>query len=127
GVYNLTHNERSMQILDRKMTNIEEADSDVVLAGNPGCLLQLDYGRRAFGSDKPVLHPVQVLDAAYRAGREAADKPARFVGVDGGEKLRGRGGRIFAIAADGRTRVALSRARRRKSPFTVRYDHDEPA
>src|SRR5439155_1262126 len=37
-----------------------------------------------------------------------------------GEKLRGRGGRIFAVAADGRTRVALSRARRRKSPFTER-------
>jgi hypothetical protein len=114
GVYNLTHNERSMRILDRKMSNIEATDADVVLAGNPGCLLQLDYGRRSFGSDKPVLHPVQVLDAAYRAGHTASGRPARFVGVDSGEKLRGRGGRVFAIAADGRTRVPLAVARRRR-------------
>src|SRR5207237_6819375 len=104
GVYNLTHNERSMQILDRKMTNIEATDADVVLAGNPGCLLQLDYGRRAAASDKPVLHPVQVLDAAYRAGHVASGAPARYTGVDAGRKLRARSGRTFAIAADGRTR-----------------------
>jgi glycolate oxidase iron-sulfur subunit len=113
GVYNLTHNERSMLILDRKMANIEASDSDVVLAGNPGCLLQLDYGRRATGSDKPVLHPVQVLDAAYRAGRARTGSPARFVGVDSGDKLRGRRGRVFAIAADGKTRVPLGRSVKR--------------
>src|SRR5947207_6685919 len=106
GVYNLTHNERSMQILDRKMANIEATDADVVLAGNPGCLLQLDYGRRATGSDKPVLHPVQVLDAAYRAGRAASHSRAHFVGIDSGDKLRRRG-RVFAVAADGRTKVVM--------------------
>ena len=111
GIYNLTHNERSMQILDRKMENIEATDADVVLAGNPGCLLQLDYGRRSAGSEKPVLHPVQVLDAAYREGRARVGKPARFVGVDFGESLRTRSGRMVAIAADGRTRVALSKKR----------------
>ena len=35
GMYNLTHNERSMLILDRKMANIEATDADVSLAGNP--------------------------------------------------------------------------------------------
>jgi glycolate oxidase iron-sulfur subunit len=111
GVYNLTHNERSMKILDRKMDNIEATDADVVLAGNPGCLLQLDYGRRAHDSDKPVLHPVQLVDAAYRA--EARDKGQgtrdRFAGIDGGERLRTRRGRVIAVAADGRTRVRLQR------------------
>lgn len=106
GVYNLTHNERSMQILDRKMENIEATDADVVLAGNPGCLLQLDYGRRTSGSDKPVLHPIQVLDAAYRTGHAASGSKARFVGVDGGEKLRRRG-RTYAVAADGKTKVRM--------------------
>ncbi|HYP40996.1 MAG TPA: (Fe-S)-binding protein, partial [Chloroflexia bacterium] len=99
-------------ILDRKMDNIEASDSDMVLTGNPGCLLQLDYGRRATGSDKPVLHPVQVLDAAYRAGRTASNSPARFIGVDTGEKLRGKGSHTYAIAADGKTRVLLAKKRK---------------
>ncbi len=108
GVYNITHNERSMLILDRKMANIEATDAEIVLAGNPGCVLQLDYGRRTAGSDKPVLHPVQILDAAYRAARIRSGQPATFTGVDPGEKLRTRKGRVVAIAADGRTRVVLS-------------------
>jgi glycolate oxidase iron-sulfur subunit len=114
GVYNITHNERSMLILDRKMENIEASESDVVLTGNPGCLLQLDYGRRTTNSDKPVLHPVQVLDAAYRAGRAASNSPARFIGVDSGEKLRGKGCYTYAIAADGTTRVLLAKRRSMK-------------
>lgn len=114
GVYNLTHNDRSMKILDRKMTNIEASDSDVVLAGNPGCLLQLDYGRRSAGSDKPVLHPVQVIDAAYRAGRLASGQPAAFAGIDSGEKLRTKSGRVVAVAANGTTRVVLSKRRGRR-------------
>jgi glycolate oxidase iron-sulfur subunit len=105
GVYNLTHNERSLKILERKMNNIEATNAGVVLAGNPGCMLQLDYGRRVAGSDKQVLHPVQVLDAAYRAGRQA-----RFSGVDPGRRLVGRDGRVYAVAADGRSRVALAHA-----------------
>jgi glycolate oxidase iron-sulfur subunit len=107
GVYNITHNERSMLILDRKMANIEATKADVSLTGNPGCMLQLDYGRRAVRSRKPVLHPVQLLDAAYRAGRLQSGTPATFQGIDDGVTLRTRRGRVVAIAADGRTRVVL--------------------
>jgi hypothetical protein len=85
------------------MANVEATDADVVLAGNPGCMLQLDYGRRMVGSDKPVLHPVQVLDAAYRAAHHTD-----FHGVHSGRHLRGRGGRVLAVAADGKTKVVLS-------------------
>lgn len=115
GVYNVTHNERSMLILDRKMDNIEATAAEVVLTGNPGCLLQLDYGRRAVGSDKPVLHPVQVLDASYRAGRASSGNSARFVGVDSGEHLHTRGGRVVAVAANGKTRVAFGRRKGRSA------------
>ncbi|MEO8287291.1 MAG: (Fe-S)-binding protein [Chloroflexota bacterium] len=115
GVYNLTHNDRSMLILDRKMTNIEATDAEVVLTGNPGCLLQLDYGRRTVGSDKAVLHPVQVLDAAYRASRLQSGRPARFIGVDPGDSLKTRSGRVVAVAADGRTRVVMGGSVRRKA------------
>ena len=66
------------------------------------------YLDSASSSEKPV----QVLDAAYRAGRQASGTPARFIGVDSGEKLRTRRGRVVAIAANGRTRVLMSRVKR---------------
>lgn len=113
GIYNLTHNDRSMLILDRKMGNIEATEADMVLTGNPGCLLQLDYGRRAAASDRPVLHPVQVVDAAYRAERARTGNSARFVGIDSGESLFTRSGKVLAVAANGRTKVPLGRKRKR--------------
>lgn len=112
GVYNLTHNERAMLILDRKMENIEATEADIVVTGNPGCLLQLDYGRRATRSRKPVLHPVQLVDAAYRANRLQTGKPANFVGVDSGSKLRTRRGNVTAVAVDGRTKVVLTKRKK---------------
>jgi glycolate oxidase iron-sulfur subunit len=116
GVYNLTHNDRSMLILDRKMDHIEATDADIVLTGNPGCLLQLDYGRRAAASDKPVLHPVQVVDAAYRAERARTGQPARFSGIPSGDDLRTRAGKMLAIAANGRTKVPFGRKSPKKQP-----------
>jgi glycolate oxidase iron-sulfur subunit len=37
----------------------------VVATGNPGCLLQLRSGLRAAGLDVKVVHPVELLAAAY--------------------------------------------------------------
>jgi len=67
GIYNLTHVERAAELLDRKLANIAATGAEVVLAGNPGCLLQLEAGIRRTGLKAKVLHPVQLLAAAYRA------------------------------------------------------------
>lgn len=67
GIYNMTHPERATEILDRKLKNIAATDADVVLTGNPGCLLQLEAGVKRAGLKARVLHPTQLLDAAYRA------------------------------------------------------------
>jgi len=37
-----------------------------VVTGNPGCLLQISAALRQAGSTIPVLHTVEVLDAAIR-------------------------------------------------------------
>lgn len=66
GVYNLTHPERAAEILDRKLTNVAATGAEVVLAGNPGCLLQLEAGVKRRGIKAKVLHPVQLLAEAYR-------------------------------------------------------------
>jgi len=65
--YNITHPERAGDILERKLKNIALTEADVVLTGNPGCLLQLNAGVKKAGIATQVLHPTQLLDAAYRS------------------------------------------------------------
>jgi glycolate oxidase iron-sulfur subunit len=38
---------------------------DLVVTGNPGCLMQIGAGLRAAGFDISVAHPVEVLDWSY--------------------------------------------------------------
>jgi glycolate oxidase iron-sulfur subunit len=65
GIYNLTHRAMSMQVLERKMDALAEADPDFIASGNPGCLMQLQVGVRAREMRARVLHPVELLDWAY--------------------------------------------------------------
>src|SRR5947199_8346316 len=61
GIYNITQNELSMKILDRKMEKIEKAHIDILATGNPGCMFQFKYGARKFGIELEVAHPVELL------------------------------------------------------------------
>jgi glycolate oxidase iron-sulfur subunit len=65
GIYNLTQPELSMKFLERKMKHSASVDPDIIATGNPGCLLQLQYGVRRFGLRAKVLHPIELLDQAY--------------------------------------------------------------
>jgi len=67
GVYNITHPERGEEILARKLAHAAATGAQVIATGNPGCLLQLEAGLRRAGMKAQVLHPVQLLDEAYRA------------------------------------------------------------
>jgi glycolate oxidase iron-sulfur subunit len=66
GIYNLTHPEMSRAVLDRKLDALAAVDPDIVATGNPGCLMQLSAGLAARGLRGRVLHPVVMLDEAYR-------------------------------------------------------------
>jgi glycolate oxidase iron-sulfur subunit len=66
GVYNLLYPEVARQFLDRKIERIKESGAEVVVSGNPGCSLQIEKGLRERGLDIQVLHPVELLDLAYR-------------------------------------------------------------
>jgi len=61
GIYNITQNELSMQILDRKMEKIQKAGIEVLVTGNPGCMFQFRYGAEKFGLKLEVVHPVELL------------------------------------------------------------------
>lgn len=68
GIYNITNQEMASQLLERKMRNISVSGANVIVTGNPGCMMQIALGVRERGLPMRVLHPVQLLDEAYQAG-----------------------------------------------------------
>lgn len=66
GSYNLIEPAMSRRLLERKVANIIASGATCIASGNPGCTLQLRAGLRAAGSDIEVVHPVELLDRAYR-------------------------------------------------------------
>jgi glycolate oxidase iron-sulfur subunit len=68
GIYNITNPEMATQLLERKMKNIQATGADTIATGNPGCIMQIALGAREGGLELDVVHPIQLLDEAYRAG-----------------------------------------------------------
>ncbi|WP_083486247.1 (Fe-S)-binding protein [Alicyclobacillus ferrooxydans] len=64
GIYNLTHPDMAMALLERKMDDIPD-NADAVVMGNPGCMMQIRLGVHKRGRQLDVLHTVELLDAAY--------------------------------------------------------------
>src|SRR5919202_6516257 len=65
GIYNLTHYDISMQVLDQKMENLLRTGASGVVAPNPGCTMQLAYGAQRRGATIQQYHVVDLLDKAY--------------------------------------------------------------
>jgi len=66
GIYNLVQPEAAAQLGDRKAGHVAALDADVVVSGNPGCLLQLRSALLRAGRGLPVRHLVELLDASIR-------------------------------------------------------------
>jgi len=54
--------EAATQLGDRKAGHVAALDADMVVSGNPGCLLQLQSGLPRAGRKLPVRHIVELLD-----------------------------------------------------------------
>ncbi len=67
GIYNVTHYDMSMEVLDSKMEDLSPVAPDLIATGNPGCHIQLSEGVRRSKLHASVVHPVVLLDKAYRA------------------------------------------------------------
>ena len=55
-----------MTLLQEKMEAIRQTGAEMVVAPNPGCMLQLRYGAARFRVPVRVVHLVDLLDEAYR-------------------------------------------------------------
>ncbi|MGH7569957.1 MAG: (Fe-S)-binding protein [Gemmatimonadales bacterium] len=67
GVFTVLQPEMSRAVLAPKIESLRREAPQVVATGNPGCLMQLGAGLRAAGLAISARHPVELLDASYRA------------------------------------------------------------
>ncbi len=69
GIYGVLHPALSRDVLDAKLDVIRDATPppDLIVTGNPGCLMQIGAGLRARGLPTRVAHPVEILDRSYAA------------------------------------------------------------
>lgn len=65
GIYNITNPEMADAVLQSKMQNIPE-EAEMILMGNPGCMLQMALGVKKYGREQRIVHTVQLLDWAYQ-------------------------------------------------------------
>ncbi|GAA1846167.1 heterodisulfide reductase-related iron-sulfur binding cluster [Brevibacterium marinum] len=65
GIYNLVRPEAARELGDKKATNIAATEAELVVTGNPGCLLQVTDALRRQGEDTlPTAHTIELLDAS---------------------------------------------------------------
>jgi glycolate oxidase iron-sulfur subunit len=61
GSYALSHYDLAMQVLDRKMGNLEKTGADLLVTTCPACILQLSHGVRRRGLKVEVRHLTEVV------------------------------------------------------------------
>jgi glycolate oxidase iron-sulfur subunit len=73
GSYALGHYDLSMQVLDRKIDNVEKTGANLLVTSCPACMVQLAYGVRKRGLPVRVRHIGQLV---LEEGPSATRKPA---------------------------------------------------
>lgn len=66
GTYNLAQPEMSTRLAERKLANIDKTGAEIVATANVGCLMQLMQHARTTGRKQRIMHPIDLLDMAYR-------------------------------------------------------------
>jgi glycolate oxidase iron-sulfur subunit len=66
GIYNLVAPQAADDLGDRKAGNVVASGAELLTAGNGGCLLQIQAALRRAGHPLPVVHPIELVDAAIR-------------------------------------------------------------
>jgi glycolate oxidase iron-sulfur subunit len=61
GVYNLVQPVPAAELGERKARNLLDTGAEAVVAGNPGCALQITAHTERLGRPLPVFHPMELL------------------------------------------------------------------
>lgn len=73
GIYNIEHPETAAELGRLKAEAAGRADIDMLVTGNIGCMFQIRTHMRKIQNDIPVLHTMQVLDAALQSTRNGSN------------------------------------------------------
>jgi len=67
GIYSVLRPHMARMVLDSKIASLEAAAPrpELVVTGNPGCIMQIGAGLRAADLPVGVAHPVELLDLSY--------------------------------------------------------------
>jgi glycolate oxidase iron-sulfur subunit len=67
GIYSVLQPRMARAVLDSKIGSFAAAQPrpDLIVTGNPGCLMQIGAGLRAAGLPIGIAHPVELLDLSY--------------------------------------------------------------
>jgi glycolate oxidase iron-sulfur subunit len=76
GIYNLVQPDTAAELGDQKVNHCLSTNPDLVVSANPGCLVQIASGLKRAGKRVPVLHMIEVVDAAIQ-GTPASALQAR--------------------------------------------------
>lgn len=68
GLYSLVQRDMSQRLLDDKMDDVAATGAAIIATANPGCMMQLEAGVAQRGSPERVVHVIELLDRAMRAG-----------------------------------------------------------
>ncbi len=77
GLFALRRADLARKVLEEKLLEIAEGEYELLLTGNPGCLMQIGAALRRAGSPTRAAHPIEVLDLGIRAaaaGRQATGR-----------------------------------------------------
>ena len=66
GIYNLVEPDAARELGDRKAGHIAAVRPDLIATANPGCMLQMAAASARLGRPRPILHPIEILDASLR-------------------------------------------------------------
>lgn len=61
GIYNLLQADLAAEVGQRKADNLAQCAPDMIVTGNPGCMLQIDSHMQRSGHSVPVRHPIELL------------------------------------------------------------------
>jgi len=61
GIYNVVRYDDSMKLLDRKMQHIRSITPEILVTGNPGCMIQIQHGLRQEGRHVELMHTATFL------------------------------------------------------------------
>jgi len=71
GIYNLLEPDTAARLRDRKVQHLLTTDAEVVVSGNPGCLMQIASGLELAGRTIRTMHLVELVDLSLHTSRSA--------------------------------------------------------